>query len=366
MGRSWKSTVTMSLAATIAVTLLAMALGYDRVGFPLRAKSSPRPNLDPETVAAGFGWSGAIARRAGTPACRERVDAAWADVDAAADEYRHPALRELHGLVRMTGTAYPALAECVLADLAKLLTFNLAREALPLQREITRDGARTELTVSEPAEPWARAMGYLYKGYVTTDGRPQLVLYWSGVGEATRGFLVQAPVGARGGAAYVLWERARSPQLVKVWLSEVGDEGLDRALYSELVFERASARVELKAISVEPQRGKLAGNGELGCFRVAATGRVGERFQIGRTASSRGETGHDPEAAFDDASELEWIETRDNRAAGEDGEILVGGRETRFPKTCRDLRDAVLPGAPFGLPDDVVDFFAGPPDVFGE
>lgn len=327
----------------------------------------------------------------GDPSCERLVKDAWNRVDAA-EAFPNADVRNFNRTFRMLNDGFPSNVESTLCHFVKSMELKPDFTWLPVHAERRFRGKHVTLDASEATEAWAKEWGYEIKAVVTVEHAPSLVIYWTGQGETSKGFMIEGIRGisddSQRHASYIQWDRMGADQFVKYFGAEFESSYLesagipldpshrpDRAVYGETTYNRYTGAVFTFSVMMEPQRGPLASSGQFGCYRLYARGTKGDAMLIAKTADLIAASGHARNTTFKDAAEMDasWVKDSPLTQPGAGrltyaqfaSLVTPAMEEAPITKSCNDLLTAGISGGPFSGPDSEVSFDARPEDVFG-
>lgn len=300
--------------------------------------------------------------------------------------YPHLSLNHFHYTNCLMNKLYAGRVDELLCYLAIELELSPSLGTLPVEISQTYLNKAVSLTIAAPTESWASSLGYDYKATYSLDGTQKMVLYWSGVGDRTKGFLIDGPThfaddkAADGSTtvysgAYIQWDRTDpDAQSIQVLASRASSQtthctnsATDLCLLGSLTYNATTKRVTSNVVYWDDSRNDTSGDG-LGCYRVYATGLYGGQMTIAKTqtvAETTGQTGPDRDATdssgMDAATIADSSETGDGVGFLNESELTSALSQVSFSKSCNTLLGLT---SSFNQAGTRVNFSAGPSDVF--
>ena len=339
-------------------------------------------------VTLSFGCAGTTLFAADKPTddCMTAMDAVVSGAPKKGD-YTDAVLDHLHDELYRANKIETSDTEMIFCRLTKVLGVVPDLSTLTTTPVVTTKvdprGTTIAVSISTPTEAWATAAGYTAKATITSDGTQFLALWWTGTGDATKGYVIQGSDPMQADSTkrlrYATWDKTTADQTVKVYAAQFATSflgsvsgaadsktGGDNAHFARVNFNSTTKVV--KAQSIELRQGRSATTA-FKCVRTYFTGTIGGSIDGYRPAqgteeavtetatggaSAIGGLGMDGEIKITDAKT-----TADHSGTASPGTALATGT---FDWSCNDLNGAGGTGKAFA--SNAVTFTTDPTTLF--
>ncbi len=226
----------------------------------------------------------------------------------AANAYTHGALKFFNGQLCLFNVMFPRIAEDFMEKLTEKMGLN------PDLGLLADDGTATALeekvfltktitgTIQKVVSPDTFAGTYDYLVVVKVDGEDHMKMYFSGSGDASKGFLMRGGKGFRSDTElmYISWDRTTDDQTIHVLATKIGEntylnnpqEG-DRAMFGRATYNVTSKATAVQMTEIGPRRAAQSTSTTPACWYMYGEGVKGSDIVMSKTHDSCGQTGHD-------------------------------------------------------------------------
>ena len=281
---------------------------------------------------------------------------------AAAQEYTHGALKFFNGQLCVLNVQFPGIAEQVLYKIFKM----------GLDPDLTAlddDGTATDLpektfrtktitgTLQKVVSPDTFADAYDYRAEVKMDGDTFVVIYWSGSGESSKGFLIKGGEGFRNAneGLYIKWDRTTEEQSVQVLGARMGsgvyasDGQQDRSIFGEATFNTETSAVTVQMTEIGPKRAAESASTTPACWLMYGSGTKDGDIVMNKSHNDFSASGNSLASTVKDGSSgtMDRAEIVDDVDTENGTGNFTTASGVALKYSCADLNGAAGTGKPF-------------------
>ncbi len=292
-----------------------------------------------------------------------------------AESYEHGALKFFNGQLCLFNVLFPRIAEDFLEKLTERMGLN------PDLSSLADDGTATDLesktfltktitgTVQKVVSPDSFAGTYDYVVIIKIDDENHMKMYWSGSGDASKGFLMRTGAGFRSvdELLYIRWDRTTADQSIEILATQIASGTYvsnpargDRAMFGRATYDTATKEVTVQMTEIGSRRGAQSTSTTPSCWYMYGSGTKDGNIVMNKSHDSCSATGHDltttaqdgavsaassscaSNGKMDSATLVDSVTTPNGT-----GNFTSASNDVQLYYSCADLAGATASGKPF-------------------